>query len=506
MERIALVELGLNQLKMTIADLEGEGFVVLSSEIKGLRFGLDNAGDCFLKKPQIEEIVSLLKNFKRVCEYYKVQKSYSYAFFMNGNKPKNLYSFFDEVFATSGFRFTVPTDEEVLFASYSASINTLDAPKAVLLEIGLDHALVMQYSRRNILEQKILSFSPLSLLDKFPASNYDYSRERFDAMRKYVEDEVSKLNISIGAESEVVFVGAGKSIVDLANMVKKLRKYPLDLVHGYEANQSDIDIVADQVSQMELDKTKVLKGLDGGRADVFCAAIMIEKAVAKVLGTNTMIVNKYGMTEGMLFGIANPGTMEKPVSDCLGLSLVTQMTYYDRENAKHNEQVYNLALLLYKQLKVLHKLPRGYVKVLRAAAMLHDSGKRVNPLDHARHSFYTILESELYGLTHREKLLAAYVASLHCGGDISLADWVAKKDLVSEEDLVAVKKLGVILRLAELFDVSRSNAIIDISCDVLGDSVIMKTFTEGDNSYEIAESAKISKSFEKYFKKRLEVL
>ena len=154
----------------------------------------------------------------------------------------------------------------------------------------------------------------------------------------------------------------------------------------------------------------------------------------------------------------------------------------------------------------MHKLPRGYIKILRAAAMLHDSGKRVNAIDHAKHSYYVILYSELYGLSHREKLLAAYVASLHEGGEISLADWISKKELVSEEDLIAVKKLGVILQLAEYFDVSRTNAIIDISCDVLGDSVIMKTFTESDNSFEIQESAKINKVFEKYFKKRLEVL
>ena len=217
-------------------------------------------------------------------------------------------------------------------------------------------------------------------------------------------------------------------------------------------------------------------------------------------------MSKYDITEGILFGIANPLTLEKPNSDCLGQSLVVQMNYYDKENAKHNEQIYNLALLLYKQLKVLHKLQRGYVKILRAAAMLHDAGKRVNPIGHAKHSFYVLLSSEIYGLTHREKLLAAYVASLHAGGEISLADWIAKKDIVTEEDLVAVKKLGVILQLAEYFDISRTNAIIDISCDVLGDSVIMKTFTEGDNSFEIQESAKIGKVFEKYFKKRLEVL
>ena len=505
-ERISVVELGLNQIKITIADLEGEGFVPLYNEVQNLHFGLDNGGDCFLKKPQIEEIIKHLKNFKRLCEYYNVQKTYSYAFFMGANKPKNLFSFFDEVFATSGFRFSIPTDEGILFSIYSSAINTLDAPKSVLLEVNTDYVAILQYSRRNILEQKLMGFSPLSLLDKFSISDYESSKERFDAIKDYVKKEIKKLNLAKVEEGEPTFVCAGKPIVDLANMIKKLKKYPLDLVHGYIASQKDADIVADQISQMELDKTKALKGLDGGRADVFCAVLMIEQALAEVIGAEEFIVSGYSMTEGLLFGIANPSTLEKPVSDCLGSSLEVQMNYYDRNDAKHNNQVYELALLLYKQLKVLHKLPRGYVKILRAAAMLHDSGKRVNPIDHAKHSFYVILTSELYGLTHREKLLAAYVASLHEGGEISLASWVSNKDIVTEEDLVAVKKLGIILRLAEYFDASKTNAIVDITCDVLGDSVIMKTVTEGDNSYELQQSAKLGRSFEKFFKKRLEVL
>ena len=50
MDRIAVVELELNQIKITIADLEGEGFVSQYCESQNLHFGLDNGGDCFLSK------------------------------------------------------------------------------------------------------------------------------------------------------------------------------------------------------------------------------------------------------------------------------------------------------------------------------------------------------------------------------------------------------------------------------------------------------------------------
>lgn len=116
------------------------------------------------------------------------------------------------------------------------------------------------------------------------------------------------------------------------------------------------------------------------------------------------------------------------------------MYYYD-VNIPHAEHVCNLSIQLYKQLRVLHKLPRQYVKVLRVAALLHDAGMRINYYDHNRHSFYFIVNSNLYGISHRDLVLAAFVAQGHRSDDFNMAEWNKYKDILREEDLVAVLKL-----------------------------------------------------------------
>ena len=103
-------------------------------------------------------------------------------------------------------------------------------------------------------------------------------------------------------------------------------------------------------------------------------------------------------------------------------------------------------------------------------------------------------------------MLAAFVASLHCGGEIPLTEWVKYKDILNEEDLDAVKKLGVILALAEKLDRSKNAVVVDINCDILGDSVIMKTVTVGDAEYQIRKALDFGKEFEKNFHKKLEIL
>lgn len=117
-----------------------------------------------------------------------------------------------------------------------------------------------------------------------------------------------------------------------------------------------------------------------------------------------------------------------------------------------------------------------------------------------------IMNSTLYGVTHRDIVLAAFTACCHKKEDINLYDWARYKDIVTEEDLEVVKKLGVMLRIAESLDRANSGSIKGVNCDILGDAVIMKTEVEGDASLEIRNAMKAAPEFRKFFHKNLEIL
>lgn len=117
-----------------------------------------------------------------------------------------------------------------------------------------------------------------------------------------------------------------------------------------------------------------------------------------------------------------------------------------------------------------------------------------------------ILNSTLYGVTHRDVVLAAFTACCHKKEDVNAYDWARYRDLVADEDLEIVKKLGVILRIAESMDRAHAGTIKSINCDILGDSVIMKTEVEGDASLEIRDAMTAAGEFRKFFHKNLEIL
>ena len=103
-------------------------------------------------------------------------------------------------------------------------------------------------------------------------------------------------------------------------------------------------------------------------------------------------------------------------------------------------------------------------------------------------------------------MLAAFVAGCHTKEDLASSDWARYKDIVSEEDVEIVRKLGVLLRIAESLDRSGQGVVTGINCDVLGDSVIMKTEVTGDATLEISQALKANIDFKRTFKKNLEIL
>ena len=66
--------------------------------------------------------------------------------------------------------------------------------------------------------------------------------------------------------------------------------------------------------------------------------------------------------------------------------------------------------------------------------------------------------------------------------------------------------MGVMLRIAVALDRSLSSVVNGINCDILGDSVIMKTEVESDATLEINSAMEIGSDFRKVFKKNLSIL
>ena len=504
MEKIAIIDIGSNTARIVIVNIREGGYFTVIDELKEpVRLAKGMEIDGFLRPLRVQQMVKTLKTFKNLYESHNVSRVFAYAT-AAVRRAKNQKSFVDEILSSCGIKLTVLTQEEEAGLVYTAVINSMDVPKGVIVDIGGASIKLIYYNRRVLIAQDTLPFGAVTLTEKFADATTD-SVERARMIEEYVTEHLKKIEWYNNVEPDVQLIGVGGSIRNLGKISRRFKKYPLDMAHNYHIGFDEFNNIYNTLKAVDTTRASRIKGLSSARADILPAALSCLKAIENTSSFPELIISGAGMREGAMFRYAVPSTAEKPIGDVLGHSIYTMLSHFNM-NIAHSEHVFDISLQLYRQLKVLHKLPRSYVKVLRTAAQLHDIGSSFKFYDHHKHSFYFILNSNLYGIQQKDLVMAALVAGLHGSQPLDGVEIQQYLNMLTEEDIDAVRKLGVIVRIAECFDRSMGGVITSLTCDVLGDSVILKTEAVADCTLEIKDAMSATAEFKRAFKKNLDIL
>ncbi len=501
MNRLAVFELGVNDVKLTIFKYTQNGFFAIEQQIvEPVKLTQDMERDGYIKPARIQETIGVLKNFRKIVDNAKIEQHICFTDPSIAN-ARNQIAFLDEVYKTVSLYFKVLTVEEQISALHSAILYSFAMTRGVIIQIGDYSTQLIKFNRRVVSNSVSLPFGIANLLNKFDEKNM---AARMDKVVEYVSKELKKLDWLYNLEEDCEFIGVGEVFLSLGKLSRKATHYPLDVAHNYEVTTPSFQSIYNLVRGLDIDKAKKLKGISEKRADVIAVGMAIAKAMFNEFVTNGIKVS----TNGEMYGIVAKNllgqTGEKPLLDILGYSLSANNEFYPTNiNIDSN---YSIAVILYKQLKVLHKLTRPYVKVLRIAASMCMSGKRISFENYQKNNFHVILNSSIYGASHKDIVLAAFVASSQNIDDFSLNEWVRYKDIVSDEDLDAVRKLAIIIKMATMLNITNSNTVKDIACDVLGDTVILKTEVEKDATLEISQAMSCAGDFKKVYGKNLQIL
>ena len=192
------------------------------------------------------------------------------------------------------------------------------------------------------------------------------------------------------------------------------------------------------------------------------------------------------------------------MSDVLAHSVQNLSKIYEI-NTTHAGQVAWLSSLLFKKLEKLHKLPESYKNILTTAAYLHDIGMYVDYYKHHKHGFYLILNSHLDGLDLREKILCAFLVGMHRSTELK-EDIRKYIEFITEADIEAVKKLSLLISIADKLDVGENGNVISVECKISQKDVSIFIKTKEQEGFGIEAALMYDKAFEKAFNKTLKIL
>lgn len=493
MEKIAIIELNEKALKLSIYKVNNgkSNLSLVKNQSVALAEELDEGE---LINPNTKnEMLEVLKVYRKLIEGYGVSKIISVATNVL-YKARNYRGFLDEVFNNTGLNFIILSDEDYIKNLFNAVVNSIDSAKGVFIYVGAYNLYVVKYNRRAILGSVIL-----------PIGSYliDTSMDIDEAVKE-IKSKIVVEGFLQDIDDDSKVVGLGDAFISLGKIAKKIMRYPLDVDNNFLITKENMTKTFDFVKGLDLEKIKKIKGIDYDDAGRITSGFAIIKALFEVLNLKEVTISTANLRAGLLqVNVLSPN--QEKFNDLLTNSLES---YYEFNNDEFsiNQYVYNMSTILFKQLKVMHKLPRFYVKPLRIASFMYDCGKCINSEHFSKYGFEKIVFSELAGVTHRELLIAGFICVCQNLDDFSLNEWIKYKDILTEEDMDAVRKLGIIVKLAVALNASRKPVVQDIVCDILGDSIIMKTVVEGDASYEVLEGMKVAQDYKKVYKKSLQII
>ncbi len=495
MEKVAIIELNESALKLSVFKVSGSKYNLVLSQSQFFALGEEIYRDELLSPQTKNKILGVLKVYRKMIERFNVEKIFAVASNIM-TQARNYRGFIDEIYNNTGISFSILSDEEHIKYLFNSVVNSIDNAKGVFVYVGGFSSYIVKYNRRTILDSAVIPFGTFNACE-----NEDVD---LDKLVTSLKKKIANCGFVIDEEETTKFVGIGSSFISMGKISKKIERYPLDVDNNYLISNETICKTFDFIKGLELDKIKKIKGISNENADKLAIGFAIIKAISEVLSISELDISTANLTNGVL-GLNVIAVAQERLNDLLSNSLDN---YYEFNNDEFsiNQSVHNLAVILFKQLKVMHKLPRFYVKPLRIASFMYDSGKSINTENYSKHGLEKIIYSDLKGVTHRELLIAGFICVCQNLDEFSLNEWIKYKDILSDEDLDAVRKLGVIVKLAVNLNASRNAVIKDVVCDILGDSIIMKTIVEGDASFEISEGMNVAVDYKKVYKKSLQII
>jgi exopolyphosphatase/guanosine-5'-triphosphate,3'-diphosphate pyrophosphatase len=254
------------------------------------------------------------------------------------------------------------------------------------------------------------------------------------------------------------------------------------------------------LAAMGLDERR--RQFDARRAEIIVAGAVVLEAAMRRLRLHHVTAVETGLRNGLLLDLLRRtgGAHADPPAIEGALALGRRFGF----DEPHSIQVARLALSLFDQLERLHGLPATARELLEAAAILHDIGHAVANQRHHKHSHYLIANSDVVGLDDRERELVALIARFHRRSPPERG----RSDLahLSASDFRTVRRLAVLLRLADSLDHGHRQTVTGVGVSTRGGVARLRLRTRGPVDLETWDAEREAPLFRMTFGRRLEIV
>lgn len=499
---IAIVDVGSNNIKLEIFELNSEGHshLVFSEKFQA-RLGSDVFLTRKLRPESVEIAIEALKQIRRITQEFKCKQTVAVA--TAALRECDSGDFIERAKKEAGITVNVISGhEEARFVYNGVRAHTSLGDKNYFInDIGGGSTEILVASDDDIHFVESLRLGTVRLREMFASESKDLVK----LIDRYVARSIEPYLSDIAKYKPVAGLCTGGTARTLLEVLREMGVSLKEELRLPLVDTRDFADVVDQLSGMSKKELARLKSIDEGRRDIILPGAALLLSLLKQTKLSRFTVAPNGLRDGALadyvYNKVNKNIYLRSQTQFreAGLTAIVDKYKMDREHSQH---VANLAVQLFDIFAELHRLPPETRDLLKAAAMLHDIGKFIDYSQHHKHALYLLSNMNLPGYNNDERDIIAHTARYHRKSNPKASH--LEYDRLGGRQQEIILKLSVLLRLADSFDRSYSSSISGLKAQKLSDKTWQVTFdSTADSQLEKWAFNRKKEFFEKVFDTKL---
>ncbi|WP_373229453.1 Ppx/GppA family phosphatase [Cohnella sp.] len=494
-QSIGIIDIGSNTVRLSVYQLTENGaYRVLDQGRWPARLSQRMDPQGRMPDQAVEELAEVLQHFLRICDKHEVQSIRAVATAAI-RQAVNREQLIKRLFDLTGLKIEILSGEDEARIGSRAMLNSLSPSDCFVVDIGGGSTEVTLIKNRRVVSAVSFPIGCVNTSARFALGNGPVP----PAVLMDIQFEVSKLLSQenwIAKHPDLPLIGLGGTVRALAKLHQRENDYPFTLLHGYEMSNLDLRLILNRLANISVEQIRKLPGLSKDRGDVIVPGLAILLGVTLQMKSDRLVVCGAGLRDGLFFETCLPQFQPSSQDSLLEESIRNLNALYPVAPVSHLNQVRKLAISLFDQLSSAQQLPDYSRRLLDTAARLFRIGAVIDFNDSADHTFYILLHTHWNGLTHREIVLTAAIASYR-GANTLKRKLAPYRSMLEEGDIEAVAKLGSILQLAAALDRSESQAITELELSIAANKLNITAHADHPLPVEHMEVDTISKEIKK---------
>jgi exopolyphosphatase/guanosine-5'-triphosphate,3'-diphosphate pyrophosphatase len=472
---VAAIDIGANALRMVIAEVLPDGRVEILERLqRAVRLGQDTFRQGRLGGQSMRATVDVLRDYAQLLRLYNVERVRAVAT-SAVREAGNADTLLDRIFMATGLRVEViGTSEESRLIVSAVRQSVGDAlgeggHNTLVADVGGGSTLMTVLRDGNIVTSQSLRLGSIRLQETLRTSEESPGRSA-SLLRQEISNETASVGESLSLENVQWFVAVGGDARFAAHEVDTPAS-PSGLI---SVDTASLDKLVRRCARYSAEELAKRHGLPLADAETLTPALLIYQILLRKTPADRIDVSDVSLRDGLLLELAREVTGKKDETIQQGvIQSATSLAGRYHVDLDHARNVAEVAVSLFDEMQPDHGLSARHRLLLRVAGLLHEIGGFVSNRAHHKHSYYLIVNSEVFGLTRDELHMVAHVARYHrrSAPRPSHVEYSA----LPREVRVVINKLAALIRVADALVRGHITQARNLQFERQGDDLIVYT-------------------------------